>query len=68
MGQVIGSTTKDGGAADDLPAHYREVLATLLYQMGFDVRERMVDGIDGRTHFLLQGAEPMGNSPEEMGK
>lgn len=59
MGQVIGSTTKDGGYADDRPVHYREVLATLLHQMGFDVRERMVEGIDGRPHFLLQGSEPM---------
>lgn len=58
-GQVIGSTTKDGGYADDRPVTYRDVLATLLHQMGFDTREKMVDGMDGRPHFLLPDAQPI---------
>ena len=59
MGQVIGSTTKDGGYADDRPLHYRDVMATLLYQMGFDVRHNQtVDQID-RPIFLYPGHEPI---------
>jgi len=33
-GQVIGSTTPDGGYADERPIHYKDVMATLYQRMG----------------------------------
>jgi hypothetical protein len=59
MGQVIGSTTKDGGYADERPIHYRDVMATLLHQMGFDVRSQMVHDQLQRPTFLYPGHEPI---------
>ena len=58
-GQVIGSTTKDGGYADDRPLHYRDVMATLLHRMGFDVRSDQVVDELGRPFFLYPGHEPI---------
>jgi hypothetical protein len=59
MGQAIGTTTKDGGYADERPLHYRDVMATLLHQMGFDVRsQQTVDQLD-RPVFLYPGHEPI---------
>jgi len=58
-GQVIGSTTADGGYADERPVHYRDVMATLLHQMGFDVREDQVVDEVGRPFFLYPGHEPI---------
>jgi len=58
-GQVIGSTTRDGGYADERPVHYRDVMATLLYQMGFDVRQnQVVDQLD-RPTFLYPEHAPV---------
>jgi hypothetical protein len=63
-GQVIGSTTKDGGYADERPVHYRDVLATLHHNMGFDTRRDLVmDSLD-RPQYLLPGHEPL---PELVG-
>ena len=36
-GQVIGSTTRDGGEADDRPVTFEEVFATLYHNVGIDV-------------------------------
>ncbi|MGV3721667.1 MAG: DUF1501 domain-containing protein [Actinomycetota bacterium] len=59
MGQAIGTTTKDGGYADERPLHYRDVMATLLHQMGFDVRHNQtVDQLD-RPVFLYPDYEPI---------
>jgi len=59
MGQTIGTTTKDGGYADERPLHYRDVMATLLHQMGFDVRHNQtVDQLD-RPVFLYPDHEPI---------
>jgi hypothetical protein len=58
-GQVIGSTTKDGGYADDRPVHYREVMATVLHQMGFDVRHRMTTDHLERPIYLYPDTEPI---------
>lgn len=58
-GQVIGSTTRDGGYADERPIHYRDVLATLYYKMGFDVRSRQTEDALGRPVYLLPGHEPI---------
>ncbi len=58
-GQVIGSTTKDGGYADERPIHYRDVMATLLHQMGFDVRHQQTTDQLDRPQFLYPGHEPI---------
>lgn len=59
MGQAIGTTTKDGGNADERPLHYRDVMATLLHQMGFDVRsQQTIDQLD-RPVFLYPDHEPI---------
>lgn len=58
-GQVIGSTTKDGGYADERPIHYRDVMATLLHQMGFDVRHQLTEDELGRPQFLYPGHSPI---------
>lgn len=59
MGQAIGTTTKDGGYADERPIHYRDVMATLLHQMGFDVRaQQTIDQLE-RPVFLYPGHEPI---------
>jgi hypothetical protein len=65
MGQAIGSTTPDGGYADDRPLHYRDVMATLLYQMGFDVRHHQTADQLDRPVFLFPGHEPI---PELTGQ
>ena len=58
-GQLIGSTTADGGYADQRPIHYRDVIATLLYNQGIHVRTDMVtDSID-RPRYLLEGHGPV---------
>jgi hypothetical protein len=58
-GQAIGSTTKDGAYADERPVHYRDVHATLLHRMGFDVRSDQVADSTDRPHYLLEGHEPI---------
>jgi hypothetical protein len=58
-GQVIGSTTADGAYADVRPVHYRDVMATLLHQCGFDVRKDLVrDSLD-RPRYLFEGHAPI---------
>ncbi|HTE16765.1 MAG TPA: DUF1501 domain-containing protein [Armatimonadota bacterium] len=59
MGQVIGSTTADGGYADERPVHYRDVLSTVLHQMGFDTRSRQVVDQLERPVFLYPDHEPI---------
>jgi hypothetical protein len=58
-GQAIGTTTKDGGYADDRPIHYRDVMATLLYNMGFDNRSQMTTDALDRPVYLYQEHEPI---------
>ncbi len=58
-GQAIGTTTRDGGYADERPLHHRDVMATILHQMGFDVRTDLArDQID-RPQYLYPGHEPI---------
>jgi uncharacterized protein DUF1501 len=58
-GQAIGTTTRDGGYADERPIHHRDVMATLLHNMGFDVRNDMVADSIGRPQYLFPGHEPI---------
>jgi len=58
-GQVIVSTTPDGGYADQRPVDYKDVMATLYYNLGIDVRSAAVPGPQERPVYLLQGHEPV---------
>jgi len=63
-GQVIGSTTKDGGEALDRPVHFQEVFATLYHNLGLDTETATVPDLQGRPRYLVdQGYKPL---PEVM--
>jgi hypothetical protein len=52
-GQVIGSTTKDGGEANDRPVHVQEVFATLYNNLGINLDTATVTDLQGRPHYLV---------------
>ena len=52
-GQVIGSTTRDGGEADDRPVEFQEVFSTLYHNLGIDARRTTIDDLSGRPRFLV---------------
>ena len=52
-GQVIGSTTRDGGEADTRPVHFQDVFSTLYHALGIDVSTAQVVDLAGRPHFLI---------------
>ena len=58
-GQVIGSTDRLGGKANDRPVHFQEVFATLYHNLGIDVNNATVTDLAGRPHHLVDGHQPM---------
>ena len=59
-GQIIGSTTRDGGEADDRPVTFQEVFATLYHSVGIDVNSATVNDLNGRPRYLVdQQYKPM---------
>jgi uncharacterized protein (DUF1501 family) len=58
-GQVIGSTDRLGGEANDRPVHFQEIFATLYHNMGIDVNKATVTDLAGRPHYLVDGHQPM---------
>lgn len=52
-GQIVGSTTKDGGEAFERPVHFQEVFATLYHRLGIDARRTTVVDHGGRPHYLV---------------
>jgi hypothetical protein len=52
-GQAIGSTTKDGGEANDRPVHVQEVFATLYDNLGLNLDTATVTDLQGRPHYLV---------------
>jgi hypothetical protein len=52
-GQVIGSTTRDGGEPDSRPVHFQDVFATLYNRLGIDIGTAQVVDLSGRPHFLV---------------
>lgn len=59
-GQIIGSTTRDGGEADDRPVTFQEVFATLYHSVGIDVSSATVNDLNGRPRYLVdQKYKPM---------
>jgi len=55
-GQIIGSTTRDGGEAKDRPVHFQDVFATLYRNLGIDVGHATVNDLSGRPRFLIDPA------------
>ena len=55
-GQVIGSTTKDGGEANGRPVHVQEVFATLYNNLGINTETATVTDLKGRPHYLVDKA------------
>jgi hypothetical protein len=53
-GQVIGSTTRDGGEADARPVHFQDVMATIYHRLGIDVATAQVVDLAGRPHYLVE--------------
>ena len=59
-GQVIGSTDRTGGSADDRPVTFPEVIATLYHNLGIDVNSVTVRDLTGRPQYLVDnGTQPM---------
>jgi uncharacterized protein (DUF1501 family) len=59
-GQVIGSTTRDGGEADDRPVHFQEIFATLYNNLGIDIASATIDDLSGRPRYLVEpGYQPL---------
>jgi hypothetical protein len=58
-GQVIGSTTADGGYADQRPVHYQDVMATIYRNIGLDMDNNFVPGPNDRPTRLLEGHSPV---------
>ncbi|MFT5471545.1 MAG: hypothetical protein ACI8UO_006680 [Verrucomicrobiales bacterium] len=52
-GQIIGSTTKDGGEADSRPVNVQEVFSTLYHNVGIDARKVTVEDLGGRPQYLV---------------
>ena len=58
-GQVIGSTTPDGGYADQRPVHYKELTATLYHNLGINFHQRPLPGPGDRPVYLLDEYKPV---------
>jgi hypothetical protein len=59
-GQVIGSTDRLGGEAQDRPVTFPEVFATLYHNLGIDVNHVTVRDLSGRPQYLVDDAtQPM---------
>jgi len=64
-GQIIGSTTRDGGEADDRPVEFPEVFSTLYHCLGIDARRTTINDLSGRPRYLVDSEHaPM---PELIG-
>jgi hypothetical protein len=59
-GQVIGSTDRLGGEANERPVQFGEVFATLYHNLGIDVNKVTVDDFNGRPQYLVDNnLQPM---------
>ena len=59
-GQVIGSTDRLGGEANERPVLFGEVHATLYHCLGIDVNKNTVTDLMGRPQFFVDnGIQPM---------
>ncbi len=59
MGQVIGSTDRNGDSAKSRPIHFQEVFATLYHNMQIDLEKTVFNDLTGRPTTLLDFREPV---------
>ena len=59
VGQVIGSTDKTGGYAQDRPIDYRNILATLYHNLGIDPHEYVRDISDRPVLIMPESIHPI---------
>jgi len=59
MGQMIGTTDRLGGEADDRPVHLREVFATMYHHFGIDAKRTTLQDTAGRPQYLVDGRDPI---------
>lgn len=59
VGQVIGSTNRNGETAKDRPVHFREVIATVYHNLGIDVGQTTLNDFAGRPQFLTDHSQPI---------
>ncbi|WP_417379123.1 DUF1501 domain-containing protein [Gimesia sp.] len=52
-GQVIGTTDRLGGEAQDRPVHFQEIFATLYHNMGIDAQQLTLPDHAGRPQYLV---------------
>ena len=58
-GQMIGTTDRVGGEADDRPVHLREVFATMYHHFGIDAKNTTIHDTAGRPQYLVDGRDPI---------
>lgn len=58
-GQMVGSTDRHGGEADDRPVHLREIFATLYHHFGIDAKNTTIHDTAGRPQYLVDGRDPI---------
>ena len=59
VGQVIGATDRYAAEAVQRPVHYKDVIATLYYNLGIDPQQTTVEDSSGRPHYLLKDCRPI---------
>jgi hypothetical protein len=64
VGQVIGSTTPDGGHAQDRPVHVHEIFSTLYHNLGINTTTTHIQDMNGRPQYIADNKEPI---PELVG-
>ena len=58
-GQVIGSTDRLGGEANERPVHFGEIFATLYDRVGINANQVTLPDLSGRPQYLVDGWEPL---------
>ena len=59
VGQVIGSTTKNGERPKDRPVHYQQMVAALYRHLGIDPATTTIMDPNNRPQYLLEEADPI---------
>lgn len=59
VGQVIGSTNRNGETAKDRPVHFREVIATVYHNLHIDPQRTTLNDFAGRPQYLTDHCQPI---------
>ena len=59
VGQVIGSTTKNGERPKDRPIHYQQMFAALYRHLGIDPATTTIMDPNNRPQYLLEETDPI---------